>query len=287
MKRKFKGLFLDYFIINFGLILTSIGIGVFLVPGKLVSNGVSGVATILFYGMNIPIGATMLMLNIPIFILGIKIFGKEYGIKTLFGIIGLSFYTQLFQTLLNNTPVIDYAKGGNLLLAPIFGGMFLGAGIGIVFKFGGSMGGVDILGQVISKFTKIPVAYAMLILDVLVIGSGILLFGLESGLYAILSSFIANMVLNKIFDGRSYRKMVYIKSDKYGEIRELLHTHFSSSTTLITTEDSDEIINRKMVMSILKNKQIRDLQIFIHRIDPTAFVVISDVFEIHGTPIEN
>jgi uncharacterized membrane-anchored protein YitT (DUF2179 family) len=122
----------------------------------------------------------MLMFNIPIFLLGVKVFGKEYGVKTIFGIIGLAFYTQLFQSLLNNVPLVDYAKGGNLLLAPIYGGLFLGSGLGTIFKFGGSTGGSDILGQVISKFTKVPVAFAMLSLDIVVIGSGILVFGIES-----------------------------------------------------------------------------------------------------------
>jgi len=226
----------------------------------------------------------MLMFNIPIFLLGLKVFGKEYGVKTLFGIIGLAFYTQLFETLLHNTPVIDYSKGGNLLLAPIFGGLFLGSGLGIVFKFGGSTGGSDILGQVICKFFKIPVAFAMLSLDILIIGSGVLYFGIESGLYAILSSFITNMVLNKIFDGRSLRKMIYIKSSKFKEIQTLLSDHFNVASTVIKTEDSAENFDRKMIMTILKNKQLRDLQIFINRIDPTAFVVISEVFELSGKP---
>ncbi|MCK5779500.1 MAG: YitT family protein [Psychrilyobacter sp.] len=285
MKRKFKGLFFDYFAINFGLILAAIGIGIFLVPGKLVSSGIPGVATILFYGYNIPIAITMLIFNIPIFLLGVYIFGKEYGTKTMFGIIGLAFYTQIFQTLLNNVPVVDYTKGGNLLLAPIFGGMFLGAGLGIIFRFGGSTGGSDILGQVISKFVKVPVAYAMLTLDALVIGTGILVFGIESGLYAILSSFITNLVLNQIFDGRSYRKMVYIKSTQHKRIQKLLYDTFDTYSTIVQTEDSEKYVNRRMVMVILKNKQIRDLQLFIHRIDPTAFVVISEVFEIIGTPV--
>jgi uncharacterized membrane-anchored protein YitT (DUF2179 family) len=80
--------------------------------------------------------------------------------------------------------------------------------------------------------------------------------------------------------------MVYIKSANYIEVQSLLHKNFSTPSTVIKTEDSKEYADRKMVMAILKNKQIRDLQIFIHRIDPTAFVVIGEVFEIHGTPVE-
>lgn len=284
MKRHLKGLFFDYFIINLGLILSAIGIGIFLVPGKLVSSGVPGIATILFYGGGIPIGITILVFNIPIFILGVKVFGKEYGFKTFFGIVGLAFYTQTFQELLNYTSVIDYAKGGNLLLAPIFGGMLLGAGIGLVFRFGGSMGGADILGQVISKYSKLPVAYAILMLDMLVMGSGIVVFGIEKGLYAILSAFACNLVLNKIFEGVSHSKMVYITSSKYEEIQELLTNVIQTHTTTIMTKSRIQDSEKKMIMVILKKKQLRDLQMFMNRIDPKAFVVISEVHEVFGDP---
>jgi len=284
MKRHLKGLFFDYFIINLGLILAAIGIGIFLVPGKLVSSGVPGIATILFYGGGIPIGITILVFNIPIFILGVKVFGKEYGFKTFFGIVGLAFYTQTFQELLNYTSVIDYAKGGNLLLAPIFGGMLLGAGIGLVFRFGGSMGGADILGQVISKYSKLPVSYAILMLDMLVMGSGIVVFGIEKGLYAILSAFTCNLILNKIFEGVSHSKMVYITSSKYEEIQELLTNDIQTHSTTIMTKSRIQDSEKKMIMVILKKKQLRDLQMFMNRIDPKAFVVISEVHEVFGDP---
>ncbi|MGB6128955.1 MAG: YitT family protein [Psychrilyobacter sp.] len=282
MKRHLKGLFFDYFVINLGLILSAVGIGIFLVPGRLVSSGVPGVATILFYGMGIPIGLTILIFNIPIFILGVKVFGKEYGFKTFFGIVGLAFYTQTFQSLLNNTSVIDYAKGGNLLLAPIFGGLFLGSGMGLIFRFGGSMGGADILGQVISKYSKLPVPHAILMLDMLVMGSGIVVFGIERGLYAILSAFTCNLILNKIFEGVSHSKMVYITSSKYDEIQELLANDIQTESTTIMTKSRIQDSERKMIMVILKNKQLRDLQVFMRRIDPTAFIVISEVYEVFG-----
>ena len=284
MKRHLKGLFFDYFIINLGLISAAIGIGIFLVPGQLVSSGVPGIATILFYGMRIPIGVSILIFNIPIFILGVKVFGKEYGFKTFFGIVGLAFYTQTFQKLLNYTSLIDYTKGGNLLLAPIFGGMFLGAGIGLVFKFGGSMGGADILGQVISKYSKLPVAHAILMLDIVVMGSGVIVFGVEKGLYAILSAFLCNMVLNKIFEGVSHSRMVYITSSKYDEIQELLTNDIQTHSTTIMTKSHIHGSEKKMIMVILKNKQLRDLHVFVNKIDPTAFIVISEVYEVFGDP---
>lgn len=282
MKRRLKGLCFDYFIINLGLILASIGISVFLVPGKLVSSGASGIATILFYSMGTPVGLSILIINIPIFILGVKVFGKEYGLKTLFGIVGISLYTQIFQTLSNNTSIIDYAKGGNLLLAPIFGGLFLGSGMGLIFKFGGSTGGGDILGQVISKYTKLPVSYAILILDVLVMGSGIIVFGIESGLYAILSAFTCNLILNKIFEGVSNSKMVYITSSEHDKVQEILTNDLQTESTVITTKSDIHGSEKKMIMAILRNKEIRDLQAFMKRIDPTAYIVISEVYEIFG-----
>jgi uncharacterized membrane-anchored protein YitT (DUF2179 family) len=146
------------------------------------------------------------------------------------------------------------------------------------------MGGADILGQVISKYSKLPVAHAILMLDMLVMGSGIIVFGIEKGLYAILSAFTCNLVLNKIFEGVSHSKIVYITSSKYEEIQKLLINDIQTHTTTIMTKSRIQDSEKKMIMVILKNKQLRDLHMFINRIDPMAFIVISEVYEVFGDP---
>jgi len=282
MKRKAKTLIIDYFVINLGLIIAAIGISLFIVPAKIVSGGVTGIATILFYTFNLSVGTSMLLINIPLFLVGVKTFGKEYGAKTLFGIIMLSFYIDLFIKFVGIDNVIDFTKGSNFLLAPLFGGILLGIGLGLVLKFGGSTGGTDIIAQIVNKITKIPMGYCMMINDTIIIVSGIAFFGIEKGLYAVIAMFTTNVVINKIFEGAGYTKMVYIISDEYELIRNIILKDIKKGGTAISAKGLYTDKNKSMIMTVLKNKEIRDLQALIKRADPNAFVIISEVHQVLG-----
>ena len=282
MKRKAKTLIIDYFVINLGLIIAAIGISLFIVPAKIVSGGVTGIATILFYTFNLSVGTSMLLINIPLFLVGVKTFGKEYGAKTLFGIIMLSFYIDLFIKFIGIDNVIDFTKGSNFLLAPLFGGILLGIGLGLVLKFGGSTGGTDIIAQIVNKITKIPMGYCMMINDTIIIVSGIAFFGIEKGLYAVIAMFTTNVVINKIFEGAGYTKMVYIISDEYELIRNIILKDIKKGGTAISAKGLYTDKNKSMIMTVLKNKEIRDLQALIKRADPNAFVIISEVHQVLG-----
>jgi uncharacterized membrane-anchored protein YitT (DUF2179 family) len=282
MKRKIKTLFIDYFVINLGLIIAGIGIGLFIVPAKIVNGGVSGIATILHYTFHWSVGTTMMFINIPLFFIGVKTFGKEYGAKTLFGIIMLSFYIDLFIKIVRVDNMIDFTRGGNFLLAPLFGGILTGTGLGLVLKFGGSTGGTDIIAQIINKLTKIPVGYCLMIIDTIILICGIYFFGVEKGLYAIISMYTTNIVINKIFEGIGYTKMVYIISDKYDLIREVILNDLDKTGTAISAKGLYTNDSKSMIMTVLRNKEIRNLQSFIKQVDPNAFVIISEVYEVLG-----
>ena len=183
MKREIKSIVFDYLIITLGLIIAAAGIRVFLVPAKIAAGGVSGISVILYHKFKIQVGWSMLIMNIPLFLLGLKNFGKGYGLKTLYGTVALSFFVEIIDYLFPHIDtLIDYSKGGNMLLAPIYGGVVTGLGIGLVMKYGGSTGGTDIVAQVLSKYTKIPTGYAMMTVDSLVIISATFVFGWEAAL---------------------------------------------------------------------------------------------------------
>lgn len=289
MKRKLKGIILDYIFINIGLIITAIGIRVFLVPGKVAAGGISGIGTILHYTMGAPVGLVMLILNIPIFLFGLKIFGKIYGFKTFYGTIVLSIYVDLVNFLFPNLDlIIDYSKGGNIFLAPLFGGIITGVGMGIVMKFGGSTGGTDILGQILNKFTHIPIGYAIMIIDLFVIASASIVFGLESGLYAFLAVYIAGIFINKVLYGVNYTRLVYIISEEYEKIREVILVDLNRGGTGITATGLYTNESKKMIMTVLPSKEIHNLTAFIKEIDKNAFVIITEAHEVIGegfTPI--
>jgi uncharacterized membrane-anchored protein YitT (DUF2179 family) len=283
LKNKLKDILVDYFFINLGLLISAIGIGLFLVPGKIVSGGVSGIATITYYLFNLPVGMVMLALNIPLFLIGLKIFGKTYGVKTFFGTVFLSVYIDLLRYFIPNANnIIDFEKGSNALIAPIFGGVITGIGIGIIMKFGGSTGGTDIVAQIINKYFKIPLGYSFIFIDGIILLVGSSIFGLEKGLYAIISLYASAIAINKIFEGVSYSKMVYIISDYHEDIRNLILHDFDRGGTGLYGNGLYTNKDKKIIMTVLKNKEIHDLKNYVKQIDPNAFVIISEVYEVLG-----
>ncbi len=143
---------LEYFYIIIGTLLTALGVVLFANPAKIANGGVTGIAIILYHTLNFDLGLSILVLSIPLFFLGLFIFGKEYGIKSLIGTLLYSGFTIFLTNLLGSEGIIDYNNYVSYLLSAIFGGILFGAGLGFVMKSGANTGGTDILAQVISKF---------------------------------------------------------------------------------------------------------------------------------------
>lgn len=290
MKREIKSIILDYIFITIGLIISSVGIRFFLVPGKIAAGGVSGISIILHHVFGWKVGMSMLLMNIPLFIVGIRAFGKGYGLKTLYGTIFLSIFIDLIEYILPNIDkLIDYSKGGNLLLAPIYGGVVTGFGIGLVMKYGGSTGGSDIVAQVLNKLTKIPTGYAMMMVDFCVIIAATMIFGWEAALYAIICLYSTGIFIDKTLEGVSYSKMVLIISDKYEEIKNLILYDIERGGTGIAANGLYTDNEKKMILTVLANKEIHELKEFIKAIDNNAFIIVTDVHEVYGkgfTPIQ-
>ena len=289
MKREIKSIITDYALITLGLVIAAIGIRAFLVPGKIASGGVSGIAIILYYKFGFKVGLSMLIMNIPLFLMGIRNFGKGYGLKTLYGTIFLSFYVDMIEYIIPNIDkVIDYTKGGNMLLAPIYGGVITGFGIGLVMKYGGSTGGTDIVAQILNKFTKIPTGYAMMMVDFLVIVGATIVFGWEAALYAIICLYATGIFIDKTLDGVSYSKMVLIISDEYDKIKDMILYDIERGGTGISANGLYTNNEKKMILTVLATKEIHGLKEFIKVIDKNAFIIVTDVHEVYGegfTPI--
>lgn len=283
MKRRLKNILMDYFMVNLGTILTAAGIALFLAPAKIASGGVSGVSIIINYLTGFPVGMIMLAINVPIFLLGLKVFGKAYGFKTFFGTVMLSVYVDLITYLVPDINLlIDFSKGSNYLLAPIYGGVLVGGGIGLIMKFGGSTGGTDIIAQILHKYTKISVGNAMMSVDFIVLSSAAMIFGFEKALYAIIALYTMGIVINKVLEGVSHSKMVYIISDHFEEIKEIVLNDLGRGGNAIRADGLYTNQERKMIMTVVGNKDIHVLTELIKEVDSKAFVIISEVYEVLG-----
>lgn len=205
MKKKGFIILFEFLIINIGLILTALSIIGFLAPAKLAAGGVSGIATITWYLFEFPIGTMMLIINVPLFILGIKIFGKGYGLKGIYGVLMLSFYCHLLEV----TPwlySLEEIASRNLLIATIYGGVIGGIGMGMVLSFGSNTGGTDIIAQIFNKYFNIPLGTSIIIVDLLIILCSAITFGLEVMLYAYICIYLTGKMINlvEVFINENY-----------------------------------------------------------------------------------
>lgn len=188
----------EFVIINVGMFICSLGIVNFLIPSKLAAGGVTGMSTLLYYILELPIGLTMLALNIPIFLLGLWVYGKEYALKCLCGIFLFPAYTSLSEGFFSFESLIDFS-GALPLAGAVLAGVIVGTGIGITVSVGSNTGGSVILAQVASKYLKIPVGSCMIIIDSMVVISSIFVFGISSAVLALLCIFIMGKVINIVF----------------------------------------------------------------------------------------
>lgn len=265
----------EYFGVLFGVVITAFGLSWFLIPSRIAAGGVSGLSTVAYHLFNFPVGLTMLALNIPLFIAGIRILGTVYGAKTFVGTVTLSLLVDLFQRWavpLTSDP----------LLSAVYGGVITGVGLGITFRFGGSTGGTDMAAQLIARFFPTSVGRALLFVDGFVIALAAFAFGPELALYALLAVFVTTKAIDVVQEGQSYAKAALIITDHTEEVGQMILTKLERGATALFGKGMYTGAEREVLYVIVSRSEIQGLRELVKEIDPNAFVVISDVHEVLG-----
>jgi len=257
-----------------GAAIIAIGFNVFLLPNQVASGGVSGISTILhgLFGWN-P-GFIQYAFNIPLFIAGVVVLGKKFGIKSFIGTITLPFIV-----LLTNSwgPWTD-----NPLLGALFGGIVVGLGIGLVFKGNASTGGTDLLAQIITKYTGISLGTSVLLIDGIIAISAAIVFDLEKGLYALIGLYVTTKTIDIIQLGLSQSKMVYIITMKQDEVRDAIYAEIDRGVTKVPAIGGYTREARPVLMVVVYQTEFTKLKQLIKNVDPSAFVIVSDAYEVLG-----
>lgn len=282
---------LEYFYIIIGTLLTSLGVVLFANPAKIANGGVTGIAIILYHTLNFDVGTSIFILSIPLFFIGLLIFGKEYGLKSLLGTILYSGFTIFLTKMIGADGIISYENHVSYLLSAIFGGIFFGAGLGFVMKSGANTGGTDILAQILSKYTFLTLGNAMFTIDAIIVTCSIFIFGIEAALYAIITIYITSVGIDKVLLGfGSYSsKTIYIISDKRDEIKNVILKDLDHGGTILEGKGLYTNYERPVIMTVMPNNKIGRLTNQIHLIDKNAFVIVHDAYQVMGegfTPIE-
>ncbi|AOQ22734.1 YitT family protein [Neomoorella thermoacetica] len=265
----------DYLGITAGTLVTALGLVLFLVPNRIAAGGVSGLATVLHYVFGWPVGLTMLVLNIPLFLAGLKVLGLEFGLKTLYGTIILSVFTDTLALWL-------HAPTSNTLLASLYGGLLSGVGMGIVFRSGGSTGGTDLAALLFRHYLHISAGMGLLMVDALVISLAGLVFNVELALYALVALFLTSRAIDAIQEGGGYARAALIISDKAEEIARRVLVELDRGVTGLAGRGYYTRQEREVLLVVVQRAEVSRLKDLVASIDPEAFVIVSNVHEVLG-----
>lgn len=264
---------------NLGIIagsaLVALALDWFLVPNRIAAGGVSGLATVTHYVFGWPVGATMLAVNLPLFAASIKVFGLRFGLGTIVGTVTTSVLVDVLAPFLQ--PLTQDAA-----LAAIYGGVLAGIGIGVTFRFGGSTGGTDMAARLLNRYTALSVGRSLLVFDGLVIALAGIVFNAELALYAFLSVFVTGKAIDVLQEGSSYAKGAFIISQRSGEIGQAILQQLDRGATALKGRGLYTQEDRDVLFVIVARHEIHQLRQLVHRLDPRAFMVITDVSEVLG-----
>ncbi len=288
-KRQYHLVELFYIII--GSLLTAVGIALFTAPAKIASGGVSGIATILYHTLGLDIGLSILVLSVPLFILGVVIFGKEYGIRSLAGTLFLSLFTFLLNRFYGYGGLLSYENVLSVLLSAIFGGVMMGIGIGLVMRSGANTGGTDIVAQIVARFTPLSMGSALFLVDALVISASGFIFSLEMALYATITVYITGTVIDRVVLSLGTRsaKTVFIVSEKLETIQKEILEQLGHGGTILSGIGMFTGLNRPVIMTVVSNHKVALLTNIVHETDKRAFMIVQEAYKVLGegfSPIE-
>lgn len=269
----------NFILIVLGAYLISLSINMFLLPHKMTTGGASGIATILYYLSNIPMGITILAINLPLFVIAIVKLGKKFVIKTIFSTVLLSVFLELFKyDQVIQTTQID------LLMSCIFGGIISGIGLSLTFKAGASSGGSDLLANIIYKLTKIQSLSKVLMgIEIVIISGVIICFkDINLGLYSIIALFISTKVIDVIFDGIYNTKIATIITKKGDQIVESILSELGRGATITNSIGAHSGEENTTITCVITRNQIASLKQIIRDNDNRAMMYITNANEAIG-----
>lgn len=266
----------EIFQIAIGTFVMAVGTSLFLLPNKLSSGGFAGIATITYYLFNWNMGTVILLLNIPFFLLAFIRIGKKFVFKSIIGTTFLSFFIDILDKV---KPLTN-----DKFLACIYGGIIIGIGTSIVLKEEGSTGGSDLVSYIIKSFKPgLLTSNLIVMFDSVVILLNVICFKkLEIGLYSAISIYLMGKIIDIVFEGIGFSKMVFIISKDYNKISNEIGSKVTRGVTGIYSKGMYTDKEKMMLMCIASRNEIIRIRQIANQVDSRAFIVITNVREVYG-----
>lgn len=268
----------DYIAITIGVLVASFSLEAFLVPNLILDGGITGVAMIFSNVTRLPLGVFIFIANLPFIYVGYKHLGERFLLKSIYSMVLFS----LFLSLFHGVPSFTSDK----LLATVFGGFFLGLGIGVVIRYGGCLDGTESVAMVLSKKTNLSVGQVVLIFNIVLYAIAGFIFGFDRALYSLLTYFITFKIIDMVAEGLEQAKAAMIITEKSDNLADKIYQKLGRTVTIMDAKGL--ISGEKMVLyCVITRIEIPELKRIIQEEDNTAFVTITDVSEIIGYHIKS
>ena len=265
-----------YSMVAAGSLISGIAINTFLIPHHLFSGGVSGVAMILYFLFDWPIGLQIIVLNIPIFYAAYRLLDRDYVICGVFGMLIFSVATDATR-FLSTINLVD-----DTLLAAIYGGVITGIGSGMIFRVSGSAGGTDTIATIIKKYYSLNVGLVGFSINVFLMLVAAVLFGVKPAMYTLLSFFVGSRVTDTVIEGINRKKTILIISEMNIEIAEAILEEVGRGATFLEGTGAYTGQDKKVLFVVVTLTQIAKIKFIVEKVDPHAFMIVQDAAEVLG-----
>jgi uncharacterized membrane-anchored protein YitT (DUF2179 family) len=271
-----------------GIVIYVISYVCFLLPYQLISGGMNGISTIIYYTLGFPPSITYLGMNVFLILLGLKVMGWRYSLKTVVAIFIISFLINIFQQAITTVDAqghehLLHIVGDQKFMACVIGALMEGLGLALVFLSGGSTGGIDIIASSINKYWNISLGRLMLCIDLAIIGSSYFVFrNLETMVVGYLTMLMSMFFLDYVTNGLRQSVQFIIVSDKYEEIATQVNKKIERGVTVLYGEGFYSREKRHVLLILAKKIESRALFALIRQIDPKAFVSMGNVEGVFG-----
>ncbi len=260
-------------LVLFGSAIAAIGLQYFLLPNHLIDGGVTGVSIIVAYLSGWPLGLFLLLLNVPFVMLGYKKFGKEFAMLSTIGVISFAALTFVH---------IGHGFTDVPILAAVFGGMFVGAGVGLVVRYGGIIDGSDTIAVLIDRNTVFSVGEAIMVINSIIISLAGFVFGWEQALYSLIAYFVAHKAIDVTVQGLDESRILWIVSMHVREIGKEINELIKEPVTYIKESNPSDREPHGVMFVVITRLDERKVQKAVRMIDKKAFMTMTDAHEVGG-----
>lgn len=259
--------------LTLGAIMAAIGLEIFLIPNQLIDGGVVGISIMSAYLSGLPLPVFLILINLPFLYIGYNQIGKTFALSTLYAVVVLSIGT----TILHPIPGLT----NDLILAALFGGIILGAGVGLIIRNGGSLDGTEILAIIFDRRTAFSVGEIIMFFNLFILTSAGFVFGWDKAMYSLVAYFVAYKTIDVTIEGLNETKGVFIISNQHKDIADAIHDRLGRGFTLMDSKGEDSGKNLPTIYVVVTRLEVAKLKSIVSGFDENALMTITSV-EVEG-----